>query len=77
MYEEPYKPVTPDASQSAMRYSVIGAIVGFAIAFIAVIITNAVRDTVQTVEDIQMKLDSNLIGTVASVKSKGKKKNPF
>ena len=75
MYEEPYKPVTPDASQSAMRFSVIGAIVGFAIAFIAVIITNAVRDTVQTVEDIQMKLESNLIGTVASVKTKSKKKN--
>ena len=72
--EESYEPEEPDASMSMLRFSVIGAIVGFAVAFVAVVITNAVRDTVQTVEDIQMKLESNLIGTVASVRNKGKKK---
>ena len=76
--EEPFEPQNPDTSKSMFRFSVIGAIVGFVIAFIAVIVTNAVRDTVQTVEDIQMKLESNLIGTIANVHgkgSKGKKKN--
>ncbi|MBQ8026740.1 MAG: polysaccharide biosynthesis tyrosine autokinase, partial [Clostridia bacterium] len=75
MYEEPYMPTGPDASTSVMRYSVIGAIIGFAVAFIAVIITNAVRDTVQTADDIQVKLESNLIGTIGNVRIKGKKKN--
>lgn len=73
--ESPLKPVEPDTSKSAMRLSVIGAIAGFAISIIAVIVTNAVRDTVQTVEDIQTKLESNLIGTVGNVRSKGKKNN--
>lgn len=73
--ETPLLPNEPDVSKSAMRFSVIGAIVGFAIAFIAVIVTNAVRDTVQTVEDIQVKLESNIIGTVGNVRIKGKKKN--
>ena len=75
MYEEPYMPSAPDTSTSAMRYSVIGAIVGLAIALIAVIVTNAVRDTVQTVEDIQVKLESNHIGTIGNVRTKAKKKN--
>ncbi len=75
IYETPVYPQEPDVSTSELRYSVIGAIVGFAIAFIAVIVTNAVRDTVQTVEDIQVKLESNLIGTVGNVRIKGKKKN--
>ncbi len=73
--ETAFMPEEPDASKSAMRLSVIGAIVGFAIAFIAVIITNAVRDTVQTVEDVQVKLESNLIGTIGNVRVKNKKKN--
>ena len=73
MYETPNYPDEPDISKSPMRYSVIGAIAGFALAFISVVITNAVRDTVQTVEDIQDKLESNLIGTVGSVRMKGKK----
>lgn len=73
--ETAFMPDEPDSSKSAMRLSIIGAIAGFAIAFIAVIITNAVRDTVQTVEDIQVKLESNLIGTVGNVRIKGKKKN--
>lgn len=73
--ETPLYPQDPDVSKSAMRFSVIGAIAGFAIAFIGVIIANAARDTVQTVEDIQVKLESNLIGTVGSVRIKGKKKN--
>jgi len=73
--ETAFMPDEPDASKSAMRLCVIGAIAGFAIAFIAVIITNAVRDTVQTVEDIQVKLESNLIGTIANVRIKGKKNN--
>ncbi len=75
MYEAPIMPKNADASQSPMRYSVIGAIIGFALAFVAVIITNALRDTVQTVEDIQDKLESNLIGTVGNVRIKGKKNN--
>lgn len=75
IYEEPYLPQEPDANTSTMRYSVIGAVLGFAIALLVVVITNAARDTVQTVEDIQLKLESNLIGTIANVRLKGKKKN--
>lgn len=73
MYESPNMPKSADPITSPMRYSVIGAIIGFALALIVVVITNAVRDTVQTVEDIQDKLESNLIGSVASVRIKGKK----
>ena len=70
MYEEPFRPEKEDSQTSYVLFAIVGAAIGFVIAFIGIFIANAVHDTVQVAEDIQLKLDANLIGTVNSVKSK-------
>ena len=76
MYEEPFLPTSPNQQTSYTLYTVVGAVVGFAIAFIALFIANAAHDTIQTVDDITVKLDANLIGTVDDVQNKKKKNKP-
>lgn len=71
LYEKPFYPKKPDVRSATRRFSVIGAIIGFCIALAAVIVANAVRDTVQTADDIQLKLSANLLGTVGTVRKKG------
>ncbi len=73
IYEKPFKPTAHDPQLSLLYFAVIGGIVGFAAAFIAILIANATRDTVQSSDDVQVKLDSKLLGTVFTVRSKSKK----
>ncbi len=73
MYEAPLMPESSDSQVSFLLFSLIGGVIGLALAIIGIIIANAVHDTVQTADDIQLKLDANLIGTVDNVKSKKNK----
>ncbi|MBR3753668.1 MAG: polysaccharide biosynthesis tyrosine autokinase [Clostridia bacterium] len=74
MYEEPFMPTETDSQTSLMVFTLIGAVLGLAIAVISIVISNATHDTVRASDDIQLKLDANLLGTVDSVKT-GKGKN--
>ena len=75
IYEKPFKPTTHDPQLSLMRFAAIGGAIGFALAFILIFVVNASRDTVQTSDDIQIKLDSKLLGSISTVRTKsGKKK---
>lgn len=73
MYEEPLMPTNSDTQTSYTLYTVVGAVVGFALALVAILITNAVHDTIQTADDISVKLDANVIGSIDNVKNKKKK----
>ena len=70
LYEEPFYPEKPNVRTATTRMAIIGAIIGFAVALTAIIVVNALRDTVQSEDDIQTKLSSNLIGTVNSIHKK-------
>lgn len=74
IYEKPFKPTTHDPQLSLMRFAAIGGVIGFALAFILIFVINASRDTVQTSDDIQLKLDSKLLGSISTVRNKGSKK---
>ncbi len=74
IYEKPFKPTAHDPQLSLMRYAAIGGVVGFALAFILIFVVNASRDTVQTSDDIQIKLDSKLLGSISTVRTKSSKK---
>ncbi|MBR6635729.1 MAG: hypothetical protein IKL41_08920, partial [Clostridia bacterium] len=73
MYEKPFMPAEADSQTSLMTFSLVGVVIGLALAFVVIVITNAVHDTVQKADDIQLKLDANLLGSVDSIKTgKGK-----
>ena len=74
IYEKPFKPTSHDPQLSLMRFAAIGGVIGFALSFILILVFNATRDTVQSSNDIQMKLDSKLLGSISTVRTKSSKK---
>jgi len=75
IYEKPFKPTAHDPQLSLMRFAAIGGAIGFALAFIVILIVNAARDTLMSSDDVQIKLDAKLLGTVYTVRNKSGKKN--
>ena len=72
--DNPELPTEPDRSTSMLKNGAIGAIVGIVLAVAAVILAESLRNTVRSQEDIQQKLQLNIIGEVAQVGNTKKRK---
>lgn len=73
--ELPNVPVNPDANISGIRYAVIGGFAGIVISLIAILVSNLMKDTIQSVEEIGSRLDINVLGVVSKAYRKNAKKN--
>lgn len=67
--DEPELAVTPDKSAGALRNSIIGALAGVLICAVIIIIKDATKNTVRSQEDIQNKLQLNVLGEITQVPS--------
>ena len=67
--DEPELPTKPDKSVGTVRNAIIGALAGAVICALIIIIRDSARNTVRSQEDIQNKLQLNVIGEVAQVPS--------
>lgn len=76
VFEEANIPETP-ISPSAMRNTLIGAILGFIIAVAAILISYLMNDTIRTSDDVERYLHLSTLGTIplAEGEEKNKKKN--
>lgn len=67
--DEPELPTKPDKSVGTVRNAIIGALAGAVICALIIIIRDSARNTVRSQEDIQNKLQLNVIGEVSQVPS--------
>lgn len=67
--DEPELPTKPDKSVGIVRNAIIGALAGAVICALIIIIRDSARNTVRSQEDIQSKLQLNVIGEVSQVPS--------
>lgn len=67
--DEPELPTKPDKSVDTVRNAIIGALAGAVICALIIIIRDSARNTVRSQEDIQNKLQLNVIGEVSQVPS--------
>lgn len=67
--DEPELPTKPDKSVGTVRNAIIGALAGAVICALIIIIRDSARNTVRSQEDIQSKLQLNVIGEVSQVPS--------
>ena len=67
--DEPELPTKPDKSVGTARNAIIGALAGAVICALIIIIRDSARNTVRSQEDIQNKLQLNVIGEVSQVPS--------
>lgn len=65
--DEPELPTKPDKSVGTVRNTIIGALAGAVICALIIIIRDSARNTVRSQEDIQNKLQLNVIGEVSQV----------
>lgn len=65
--DEPELPTKPDKSVGIVRNAIIGAFAGAVICALIIIIRDSARNTVRSQEDIQNKLQLNVIGEVSQV----------
>ena len=67
--DEPELPTKPDKSVGTVRNTIIGALAGAVICALIIIIRDSARNTVRSQEDIQNKLQLNVIGEVCRAAS--------
>lgn len=67
--DEPELAVDPDKSVSAVRNCLIGAVAGALLCAVFIIIKDATKNTVRSQEDIQNKLQLNVLGEIVQVPS--------
>lgn len=67
--DEPELPTKPDKSVGTVRNAIIGALAGAVICALIIIIRDSARNTVRSQEDIQKKLQLNVIGEVSQAPS--------
>ncbi len=70
--ELPVAAKSPDVNYSGIKYVLVGAFAGAIISLIAILIANISKDTVQSAEEIQEKLNMNVMGLVSKINIKGK-----
>ena len=71
----PVKATVADEDNSMIRNIIIGAFIGFAIAVLIIVISNATKATIREAEEIEDKLNVPVLGSVAHVEKNGKGKS--
>ncbi len=71
--EYPVAAEKPNTDISALMYCLVGAFVGAMLAFIVITIQNILRNTIQSADDIQNRLDMRLLGVVGKTALRGGK----
>lgn len=70
----PNVPVKPDTNISGIRYAVVGGFSATVIALIMILLSNVLKDTVQSVDEIGVRLDLIVLGVVSRAFKKSKKR---
>ncbi|MCR4616201.1 MAG: polysaccharide biosynthesis tyrosine autokinase [Clostridiales bacterium] len=70
--EQPERPTKPIDEHLGLKYGVVIAFIGAVMAMVVILIIETARDTVQSVETIQERLDMNIFGVVQKVQRKDK-----
>jgi receptor protein-tyrosine kinase len=73
VYAKPELAKFPNKNSSMVRNGAIGAVVGLALSVIIIALTNAVKDTIHSADDIREKLELNIMGTVSQIGKNNKK----
>lgn len=71
--EHPIAATHADSDISVLMYCLVGAFVGLMLALILILILNMMKNTVQSAEDIQRRLDLRIIGLVSRTTLRGNK----
>jgi len=74
VFEEANIPETP-VSPSTVKNTLIGAILGFIIAVVAILISYLMNDTIRTSDDVERYLHLSTLGTIPLAEGEVKKKN--
>ncbi|MCR5485074.1 MAG: polysaccharide biosynthesis tyrosine autokinase [Clostridiales bacterium] len=72
--ELPNIPGGPDANTSGIRFAIIGAFAGTVLAIVIIMLSNVMKDTIHSADEIQSRLDLKILGVVARVNLRKKDK---
>ncbi len=72
--ELPNVPLQQDVNTSSIRSAVVGGFAGVVLALVIILITNIMKDTVQSVDEISARLDLNILGIVSKTDGRDKKR---
>ncbi|MEI6579979.1 MAG: polysaccharide biosynthesis tyrosine autokinase [Eubacteriales bacterium] len=75
VYAQPELATAHDPNSSTVIYGIVGGIFGILLAVTSIALSNVLRDTIQSAEDIRENFDISIIATVSQVVKKKKKGN--